>query len=484
MKKSVLAILAVLGLSQAHANMFAANQAINDKDFSKAKAELTKSAQVGNPEAQFKLGILNYQGLDGTVDKQQAMAWFFLASQYDYPQAINFAGEIFQSLDKSQQAKASKMAEEFVKQYGKTKINEQYFPYVSDSVLDDQVINKRSKINVKGKFYVNSDSRARSHNQAAIDRAIRSYGSNPGAINNLSKTMINPDSGRVEVVYDARRDGRVEDVEIIFSWPRGRFDKEFVKSIETSKLRPAKRKGKNVEQYGMFSHVNVYYQGTGGLREGYPHLFKQFKSLQKRAEESASAKYQYACFLRAYNDLFNDQELEAFEPVLREAAEAGQPNAQYDYALYQIYRNDDIEDGIEWLNKAAKHGLLQAEYRLGDILYQSPSPYVKQDIAKAQFWLGKAAERNHFKAQQKLAEIRFKQENVDKDFVKLAIDWLEEIEDENAADPNTYYLLAKAHELIGEKSQASDYIEEAIDEAKAAKWNTKAWLKYQSQLEG
>ncbi|WP_111980281.1 SEL1-like repeat protein [Algibacillus agarilyticus] len=463
------------------ANMFTANKAIDEKDFKTALVELTKSAQVGNAQAQFKLGIMNFQGQAGKIDHAKAIAWFFLASEYEYPQALEFAEQLFQGLSQEEQDIAALQADELIKKYGKAAVNALYYPEVRNSPYKNQDINQAAKMLKRGRIHYSGAAAANARNQARIDSAIRNVRSNPSALTNLNKTLVNPDSGRVVVQYDVDIDGRTRQPEILFSWPTGQFDAVSLDSVLNSKLKPALRAKQKVEQFGLVAKSRFGIHGIATLREGYPHLYKQFKSHRNRAAESAHAKYIYACFLRAYKPILDDPELEAFEPVLLEAAESGHALAQYDYAQYQIYENDDIDNGIEWLIKAAKTGLLNAEYRLGRILFQSPSPYLKQDLIKADYWLNKAAQRGHTNAQQKLVELRLMQGPLAPEFAEQAIEWLEEIENDKA--PQVFYWLAKLHDAINDKSSAEDYIEEAIEAGQRYKWNIADWQAYKKALE-
>ncbi|WP_158969337.1 energy transducer TonB [Paraglaciecola sp. L3A3] len=486
MKKIVLTTIFLSVSWGSNANMFKAHEALSAKNYKEAHIELLESASIGEPEAQFNLGVLNLKGLIGDVDYKKAMAWFYLASEYDYPQAFDLSSQIFQKLSKSDQDHAASIAEELAAKYGKKVVTEKYFPNILTTEIDEQKNEKRAKMLKRGKLHITTDNKARAHNQSVLNSAIRNYtsGSNRSGLSNLNKTMVHGNSGRVEVIFDARADGKVQDTEVIFSWPTGRFEKSFVAAIDNSQLKAAERDGKLVEQYGMFKHVNIYYEGVRNLKKNYPHLYNTLLSMRRLAKDSVSAKYQYACFLRAYNDLFDDQQLEAFQPVLLAAAEEGHSQAQYDYGMYLLYKNDEVDAGIAWILKAAKYGLLEAEYRLGDILYQSPSPYLEQDLVKAKYWLEKSAKNNHLKARQKLVALSFANNSVDKQLATQAIDWLEDIEDENQATPHTYYLLAKAYHFIGDKPQALEYVDEAIAEASNLEWNTEDWTNYRKQLKG
>ena len=124
--------------------------------------------------------------------------------------------------------------------------------------------------------------------------------------------------------------------------------------------------------------------------------------MKKKSAEDVTAKYVYANMLRAYEDIIGAAQPKRYQELLLELANDNHTIAQYDYAQYLIYEEDNIDQGLYWLVKAAKVGFTSAEYRLGDILLNSPSALLMQDKNKAKFWLKRAADKGHAKAQSKL----------------------------------------------------------------------------------
>ncbi|MDU0353670.1 energy transducer TonB [Paraglaciecola aquimarina] len=407
----------------------------------------------------------------------------FLANEYEHPHSMQFAGEIYQSLNQEQQSEAAVLAEELAKEYGKTALAKQYYPYISDQVIESQDFDTPAKMLKRGKLIVSSDHLTRGRNQSAVHTAARNYGvGNGGALSALKDSIVNPESGRVEVIYSVRKDGQVENPEVIFSWPKTRFDKDFITAVINSKLKVAKRDGEKVAQHGLFQRINIFYEGVGNLEKGYPHIHKTLLSLKKRAHENPAIKYQYAMLSRAYGEVFDDTELEAFEPLLFSSAEQGYSPAMYDYGMFQLYHNDDIDKAIYWITKAAKNSYIEAEYRLGKILYHSPSAYLQEDPNKARFWLEKAASKNHAKAQQALVELNYNMDTFDSKFAQQSIDWLENMDNENFIDPNTYFLLAHAYKTVGQTSKAKRNIKDAIWYGEKNNWDVTEWIDYQKSI--
>ncbi|MGJ8693731.1 MAG: hypothetical protein ACSHW0_14785 [Thalassotalea sp.] len=469
----------------AHANLFKANAAIVDENYQVAATELNASATIGNAEAQFLLGVLNYQGNIGEINKIEAVAWFFMAAEYQYPNAIEYAKQAYSELDEEQQAQARLLAAKLKKQYGLAQLEADLLPTVHEEPVESQKLKKPAKMLVRGDLhYVRGTAHAR--NQSAINAMIRN-GSSPS---NLSKMLVNDDTGRVIVQYDVGQDGRSRDPEVLFSWPMGRFNKVSIESVLTSKFKPAINTEGKQEQYGLIAYSGFGFRDSGTLKSDYPHQYKRFKKLRNQADDNAKAKYLYACFLRAYGNFLPETDVESFEMVLLNAAEDGFPQAQYDYALQQIFINDDIDTGLPWLIKAAKNGFAPAEYRLGDLLYQSPSAYLEQDHSKAEKWLSLAAEQGHPRAQQKLAELWLanasgqnpSNNTLSDETLSKVITWLNEINETEASDADTQFLLAKAYQIKGDKTQAEKFIDEAIDQAENLKWDISAWQSFKTAL--
>ena len=92
-------------------------------------------------------------------------------------------------------------------------------------------------------------------------------------------------------------------------------------------------------------------------------------------------------------------------PSLRQAAERGDPNAQFElgvrYAEGKGVAPDDKE-AARWILKAAEQGHLEAQFNLG--LMYADGNGVPLDESKAVEWLRKAAQKGSAQAQQILRD--------------------------------------------------------------------------------
>lgn len=405
-----LIFLGLIFSCQANANIILANQALEQADFVTAEQQLKKLAFIGNPEAQFKLALLNYQGKAGQVNKSAAFAWFFMAAEYGVENADQLATEIFSELTSKEQLKAKSLAKEYREKYGKLTLLKSVFPLLLDEKIEEQIIDKEAKVLVDFKLreddiaLIDKEARARKlrANQTAELIAKLNKGYRHNAYDNFDKFELEDASGLVIVQHDLDENGDATDSEVLFSWPIGKFNEVITASILKNKYSPALKKELPVQQYNLVAQRRVGKHGKNSFRSEYPQGYKYFLKMKKKAQDDINAKYIYASMLRAYADIIGAKQEKTYQQLLLELANSGYILAQYDYAQYLIYEENNIDQGLYWLTQAVKAGYTDAEYRLGDILYQSPSAYLKQDLHKAKFWLKRAADKGHTKALAKL----------------------------------------------------------------------------------
>ncbi|MGJ8693199.1 MAG: hypothetical protein ACSHW0_12035 [Thalassotalea sp.] len=412
MKKVIkISLLLLCSLSfSSNANLLIANKAIENSDFTTAQKHLENIATIGNGEAQLTLGLLHYQGKTGKVDKLTAFAWLFLAAEQKIDNAGKFANQVYLELTAEQKISAKALATEYGKKYSELALFTAIYPLILDKNIERQLITQPAKELVNFELrqedaqYLDKLARARkaNANQTAELIAKLNTGYRHNAYDNLDKLGLEDESGLVIIQHDVNKSGKVVDPEVLFSWPIDRFDDVIIKSVLKSEFSPALRNEKSTEQFGLVTERRVGVHGKNSFRNKYPQRYKYFLKIKKSAQEDINAKYIYANILRAYGDVIGAKQTQTFQQVLKELAQDNYALAQYDYAQYLIYQEGNIDLGLYWLTKAVKFGLTKAEYRFGDLLYQSPSPLLLEDKEKALFWLSRAAAKGHEKAQEKL----------------------------------------------------------------------------------
>lgn len=476
MKRFVILFLLVWLSCPCWANIIEANQAVQKEKYNKAKPLLEKYARVGHAQAQFSLAVLLYQGKFGKVDKVTAYGWMSLAAEYEYPQSSEFAGSIYAELNSQAQEKAKTRLAEYLEKFGRSALNKKLFPEISPDPIANQVIKKSSQVlgpdNASSHSVKESSSLKSSGNRKAKGDAVQ-YLDN-------KKRSIGP--GMVNVIFDVNEKGQASDAEVIFSYPSAeKVDKTVIQKVYQSKYTSAKNKNKkNVKQYGKVFRIRHGVAHGGNLANDYPDIYTRFKKQRKQSKTDVVAKYNYAKMLRAYGEHLPKKDRAVFSVPLKEAADEGLLAAQYDYAMYNIYQKQDLDAGLPWMIKAAKGGYLNAEYRLGDLLYQPNSAFLKKDVRKAKYWLKRAAQKGHIKALEKVAEIDLVKRDAEK--AKRIVKLFEKIKDPNKMTGAAHYYYAKALFFSGDKGNAKKQIAKALKAGKKTSEPTASWQALKEQI--
>jgi hypothetical protein len=113
--------------------------------------------------------------------------------------------------------------------------------------------------------------------------------------------------------------------------------------------------------------------------------------------------------------------------VLRQEADAGNPEAQYKLALRYLDSTSQLHndtEGLQWLQRAADAGHALSQVSLG-LIYRSGDHGVKQDFLEAVKWLRKASEAGDPHGQSELGFMYERGEGLPKDEAEAArLYWL------------------------------------------------------------
>lgn len=120
-----------------------------------------------------------------------------------------------------------------------------------------------------------------------------------------------------------------------------------------------------------------------------------FDALFKDHETSNLTQEELSALIKLWPDSqsFPTKYMEALE----KAADEGDAHAQYNLALVYRHAKDD-EKALEWLNKSAAHGVIEAQALLGEI-YKTGTNGVEKDETISRSWYEKAADKGHPVAQ-------------------------------------------------------------------------------------
>ena len=160
--------------------------------------------------------------------------------------------------------------------------------------------------------------------------------------------------------------------------------------------------------------------------------------------------------------------------TLRKAADQGQPEAQYDFAMFLMNDMNEVLSAVEWLQKAGEQGHAEAALDLSQI-YGHGDDGVEQNEQKAVEWLMKAAERGSANARYDLGRRYHGGRGMDQDGAK-AVEWFKKCLQVAPAPTNdngqNAFLISNAQNELARHYADGDGVEQ--DDAKAVEWFTKA----------
>lgn len=119
-------------------------------------------------------------------------------------------------------------------------------------------------------------------------------------------------------------------------------------------------------------------------------------------------------------DLGSEQRPESIHRLV-EKANRGDPQAQYDLAVYFAARRSGglaSSEAVRWLRLAAERGHIEAQSDLGLLYYRGAG--VPRDLTEAARWLRRASEQGHAAAQADLGRLHFLGHGVPRDHERAA----------------------------------------------------------------
>ncbi len=147
---------------------------------------------------------------------------------------------------------------------------------------------------------------------------------------------------------------------------------------------------------------------------------------------------------------------------LEKASEKGSVSAQH--YLAKIYKDPeyggDVEKMIYWYRKAAENGSVDAQYELGGIY--NIGKYVKQNYLEAATWLNKAAKQGHSDAQNELGVLYFYGDGLAQSYAE-ALRWytLSAGQDNAFAQCNLGGMYEKGQGVVADMAQAKAWYQKS-----------------------
>ena len=425
--KRILFLLVALQASLANADFYKALDKYAEGHYQQAYDSFYEMAKLGEKRAQFNLGVMFYHGQHVEKDINQAYGWMKLALESET--ISENEKKIFDSLSKevTQQDEAQKVYKALSQQYGTDALMVELYP----SLVDPK--------------------KGISFNATPVKLSQPDYPRNAafGGIQGWAKVSFHLD-----------KNGTPRNINLVESVPQGIFDKAVLKSVKKWKFK--------VES-------DEFDNGLSKVRLNYTMEFR----------------------LKGHGALSVKSEL--YQKTLK-LAEQGDASSQYVIGFWQskLPSSSHNSNPTEWFLKSARQGLPQAQYQLGVSLLKGQG--CLKDQEKGVEWLVRAAANNEHEATRLLAIRSASDESLDSQ--RKAIEYFSKIdasdnyakivfarllatsphaeirdpkkalaivEDVNhigfSDDITPYEIKGEAYAALGDKSEAIDMFEDALDEA-------------------
>lgn len=472
------------GYTQAITTVMDADVLFEQQAYTEAKAAYEQNIEIGSPHAYYQLGYMHFKGLGIPQNIPLALIYFSLAAEYKISDSEQIAAKILDSLPEQQRLKQSHLIAKTIEKYGKKAQQAKYFPVtvnenlskkltLSSSVFDedwfeqgfDDPSDSVESFSIEDSF---SDSFSEDGEFTSSD-----FGSEPAQSTARPSSFINLNDRPYFAVldYQIALDGSVRDLATSqkMGYVKKRVDDfaRFYKSPVQLDQQPNWFVGQQILGIADMSRFE--------LEAKHPNLYSRMRRIANklRASDKTADQFQLAMALMRFKFLTKTPEEGA--ALLKQCAEKHWPAAQYEYGLYLYREQIDVAKGIEYIGLAAQHGYSQANFQLAALLQHSP--WVEQDIPKALFWYARAAEQNISSAKLRAAYIHLIDNKQDYYNAELANQYLTELAEEKAADPEFHFVKALSYRDSNNRQLklAFSHMRKAIDLADSLSWDTTEW---------
>ncbi|WNC72824.1 hypothetical protein RGQ13_02280 [Thalassotalea psychrophila] len=408
-----------------------------------------EAAKIGDAEAQYQLGVIHLKGLGQSINNFKAIIWFSLAAEHKHKNAQQIYDQLLNDISAKDKALVLSSISQFQQRFGLASIKEKHFPkLITDHVNEvirygeQQLIYPQSSLSdITYSFSdISTDTDAElGYNDDFGDDEFGDddFGDDP-AIASLGNKLQEASISSLVADFDIAQDGSLRHGEV----KRAIGDERFAMyNLHTNPM-PSPEFNQQPSHFIHRAYQGISTYDRKRVRQEFPYIYQMARLQVRRLKNSDQAGHQYKLALLYMYFPWLEAEDEQINKLLTLAAKGGQVNAQYELGLKLYREQTDIRQATYWLSKAASRGLMQAEYRLGQLLLSSP--WIEKDENKALLWLEKSAQQNHIAAIKKAAELRLLAENKELHNFEQAMKLLAQIEGEEL-QPDYLYLRAVAH---------------------------------------
>ena len=468
------------------------------QNFEQARIAYLASAEVGSPHVYYQLGTIYFKGQGTEANTLSALLWFSLAAEYQFNDSENIVSQIMQNIDDKNKPEINKLINNFKQRYGKQKIKNKYLPELITANLDKKVTfggegTHETENDATDQLFGVTSSSKLSDDQ--FDQFDDLNDIDPFAVfdeldalaedeEEEEEVELNPEAPQktnpldlpylATIDYDVAPDGSIRNMEKVFSEGRAGNIKTAMYNYSLITLAKPTFDGKRV------NFINRGYMGIQRydlmqIRALHKDIYDWVRRSVRKFTKSNTTedKYKHAMLLLNYPWFPREEGLA--ESLLKDLAEQGHVNSQYEYGLYLYREQIDPAEAIKWLSLASQFGLAKAQYHLAKILQESP--WVVNDEKKSLFWYEAAAKKGHAIALLKSAELKLLASDESLLNQAEAIDILDNIESIQSQNPEYSYLVAISR-LRGEFrdfQKVVKYLRKAILRGQTLNWDVSKW---------
>ncbi|NTS76092.1 TonB family protein [Catenovulum sp. SM1970] len=428
----------------ASASIESAKRDYENREYKAAFKEFMKYARIGNPQAQYYIGMMYYQGKGVSSDIYEANAWFGLSRQGGFRNSIDMMQRLRRELPSKREAKV--VAQELESLYSQDILTQSLFP---NFTLDDAPDKQLTPLQIK----------------------------NPNSTSDSSGWAL------VSVTID--ENGNVSNEKIFNSYPEGVFDRASLNAAKGWKFKPQMRGDEMVQVDDYIIKFEFRSSNVMAHQSYLRSLSKYSDSLASRAR-SGDAEAQYLLARLHGQGIIRPRmsdKIRSASAWLLEAAKSGHPAARYDIAERLLEGRGVVADPVKaykWLKMSAEEGYAPAQYAYAKEVIRSNAG--KDEYAQAVKYLISAADAGNGNAEQELAIVYstsihyeyflpFKSSLIGKDGLN---------EDKN--HPDYLMILGAAYSAQGSNEKAGEFLSNAYSNAISRGWPTARIMSVAQQL--